>query len=286
MCRNKVLALIAGLCLVFPVAIAEAGKPNGNSGNGEGSTNSNYLNGKPFSALAEAISINAGAIVQIVQIRSDIMAIQSELSEIAKTFSELEQGVSANEDGISALESQANELATPLAESMYTLADLQSALAGLQDDVAANHVEIEALEATIVEVKSEIEVNSAEMGKLLNELRQELDVQKAGLDDFKKEFAEYRVVNNETITHLQNEMSDAISEIAATDTVKGETLATILFLQDAINNINSDLIALNSSYITLCDRFNEHTHIYYDSWQLFYGAFRVTGKPSNPLSSQ
>ena len=276
MFRNKVLALIAVLCFVFPVAVAEAGNPNGNSRNGEGAANSNYLNGKPFSALSEAISINSEAIDQI---KSEIAEIQSELLDMASDFTELELRVLANEGGILALESRANELGAALVESMDRLAGLQSALAALQDDVAANHVEIEALEATIVEVKSEIEVNSAEMGKLLNELRQELDVQKAGLDDFKKEFAEYRVVNNETITRLQNEMSDAISEIATTDTVKGETLATILLLQDAINNINSDLIALNSSYITLSERFNGHTHMYYDSWQRFYGDLRVTWRP-------
>lgn len=276
MCRNKVLALIAGLCFVFPFAIAEAGKPNGNSGNGEGSTNSNYLNGKPFAALSEAISINSEAIDQI---QSEITEIQSELLEMSNNFDDLEQGVSANEEAISALEIRANELGAALSESMDRLAGLQSALAALQDDVAANHVEIEALEATIVEVKSEIEVNSAEMAKLLNELRQELYVQKTGLDDFKKEFAEYRVVNNETITRLQNEMSNAISEIAATDTVKGETLATILLLQDAINNISSDLIALNSSYISLCDRFNEHTHVYYDKWYYIYATDRITEPP-------
>ena len=106
------------------------------------------------------------------------------------------------------------------------------------------------------------------------------------MDAFKVEFTEYRLSNNETIASLQSGLAAAIAEIATVDTVDGGTLATILLLQDAINNITSDLIALNSSFITLSERFNGHTHMYYDSWQLFYGAFRVTGKPSNPLSSQ
>ena len=279
------------LCFVFPVAVAEAGNGKGNGNGkwqfkkhgGKGSTNSNFLNGKPFAALSEAISINSGAIVQI---KSEIAEIQTQLSEMASDFSDLELRVFANEDAISALESRTDELVAAISEARANLAILESILAALQADVAANQDDIEALEAAIVKVKSEIEANWAEMEKILAELRQELDVQRAALDVFKEEFAEYRLANNETIASLQNEMTGAIAEIAAADTVDGGTLATILLLQDAINNITSDLIALNSSFITLSERFNGHTHMYYDSWQLFYGAFRVTGKPSNPLSSQ
>ena len=268
MFRNKVLALIAGLCLVFPVAITEARHPNGNSHNRKGSTNSNYLKRKPFAALFEAISINSELIAEI----------QSQMSGMTENFAELEQRILAKEDDISAFESEANGVARTLTGAMDTLASLQFDLVVLQNDVAANQDEIEAFEALIVEVKSEIEVNSAEMAKLLNELRQELDVQKAGLGAFKEEFALYKAGSDLVITRLQNEMTNAICDIAATETVTGENLAAILLLQEEVNNINSDLIALNSSYISLCHRFNEHTHIYYDKWHIIYGIFRVTGR--------
>ncbi len=234
--------------------------------------NENFSNGVPFKQLSIAIESNATAIESLTATTTEL---RSDLDTLTSNFNALESRVSANEINISGIKTDISLINARILNNISKIKEVE-------ESTERNATEIAAL-------KTQIETDVAAINELLNQLRTELDTEKAELDAFISQVETTQAATQNQIQSLTTEINSIKATLA--------TKADISLVEQSIANLHisdihqqmfiltNELIATKDRLTRSINRFCSHTHyynslnhdhLYYDD-AVYYQAVRSTG---------